>query len=215
MGELDRGLAERINTEHRAVEEAALSAVDHAMRCGEMLEEQKSSLPHGEWGAWLSENFEGSERAAQTYMKLHRERDALNPQRASDLSIRGALAELASPQDQRPTLKDLEAKLERSLRDGERSREQAWAAYHAMRTQRLRMAVRLRKMRSELRESYGKVPEREHRSLSETYYRNLSAYRGHRDREKETYKRLDFLERFAGEGDVSDEEIREAFARMG
>jgi hypothetical protein len=93
-------LAEKINSEHRACERAAKSAVGHAITAGDYLAEAKDQAGHGNFGAWLEANFEGSERTAQTYMKLSRNRDALNPQRASDLSIRGALAELSSPTEQ-------------------------------------------------------------------------------------------------------------------
>lgn len=62
MREVDKSLTERINAEHRAVEEAARSAVEHAIRCGEMLEEQKASLQHGEWGAGSRANRRITER---------------------------------------------------------------------------------------------------------------------------------------------------------
>lgn len=99
MGELELTQVEKINAEHHACEAAARSSVKHAIRCGEMLAEKKAALKHGEWLPWLEQNFEGSERTAQTYMKLHRERTALeaNPQHAADLSLRDALRELATP----------------------------------------------------------------------------------------------------------------------
>ncbi len=93
-------LAAEINAEHRACEAAAVSAVEHAMRAGEMLAEVKQNLKHGEWLPWLEANFEGTPRTAQVYMKLHSRRGELsNTQRASHLSIRGALEELAPPSD--------------------------------------------------------------------------------------------------------------------
>jgi hypothetical protein len=93
-------LAARINAEHRACEAAAVSAVEHAIRAGEMLVEVKSSLKHGEWLPWLEDNFEGTARTAQVYMQLHSRRSELtNTQRASHLSIRSALKELAPPGD--------------------------------------------------------------------------------------------------------------------
>ena len=98
---IEKALTARINDEHRAVEEAARSAVEHAIRCGEMLQEVKESLPHGAFGPWLRENFAGSKRTAQTYMKLFRGRDSLDAktQHAADFSIRGALRELEAPKD--------------------------------------------------------------------------------------------------------------------
>lgn len=95
--------AEAINAEHRACEEAAVSAVQHGINAGGMLERVKASLKHGEWVPWLRGNFapektpQSRERVAQTYMKLYRRRDELNPKHDSDLSIRGALRELEPP----------------------------------------------------------------------------------------------------------------------
>jgi hypothetical protein len=97
MGELDRGLAEKINAEHRACEQAAATAVEHAMNAGDYLEEAKAGLAHGEFLPWLKENFEGSRQTADVYRKLASNRERLNCQRAGNLSIRGALAELSAP----------------------------------------------------------------------------------------------------------------------
>lgn len=101
MTEIEKNLTEQINAEHRAVEDAARSAVEHAMNAGDMLAEKKASLQHGEWGAWLAQHFEGSQNTAGVYMKLARNREALgNSQHARNLSIRGALAELDSPDEE-------------------------------------------------------------------------------------------------------------------
>lgn len=97
MTKVQTALTARINEEHRACEEAARSAVGHAIRCGEMLAEAKSRTAHGQWGSWLRQNFAGSERTAQTYMRVARNREKLNPQRAADLSLRSALRELEPP----------------------------------------------------------------------------------------------------------------------
>jgi Protein of unknown function (DUF3102) len=69
-----------------------------------MLLEKKEAMGHGEWLPWLTENFEGSERHAQRYIKLYSERDKLlaNPTRVSDLSLRGALEEIAAPRKDFP-----------------------------------------------------------------------------------------------------------------
>jgi hypothetical protein len=95
-------LADRINEEHRRCEEALKEGLRHALRAGELLIEAKSRCAHGTWGAWLAENFEGSERTAQAYMKVAREMpqlDGAKAQRVADLSLRGALKELAPPKE--------------------------------------------------------------------------------------------------------------------
>nr|MDQ3302171.1 DUF3102 domain-containing protein [Actinomycetota bacterium] len=103
MTEIEKNLetlAERINAEHRACDDALRSGLRHAVNAGGLLTEAKERVNHGEWGSWLADNFEGSTRTAQAYMKVSREvpnLDAAKAQRVADLSFRGALAELSSP----------------------------------------------------------------------------------------------------------------------
>jgi hypothetical protein len=94
-------LADRVNAEHRACEEAVGAALSHAINAGELLTEAKAGVPHGSWGAWLADNFEGSERTAQAYMKLYRRRDEIR-NGAADLSLRGALKALSAPKGEEP-----------------------------------------------------------------------------------------------------------------
>ena len=123
MGELELGsLAEKANAEHRACEEAATTALSHAMNAGDLLAGAKARLPHGGFGAWLEENFAGSGRTARAYMRVARHRDELEAQRQSSatLSLDGALNALSTPVDtprraSPATLAELEAELEAEL----------------------------------------------------------------------------------------------------
>ena len=92
-------LATLINTEHSAAQSAYGSALEHALRVGELLTQAKTQCAHGAWLPWLSENCpEIAERTAQAYMRLHRERDRL-PKSATvaDLTVRGSLEFLVDP----------------------------------------------------------------------------------------------------------------------
>ncbi len=108
MTEIEKNLetlAERINAEHRACDDALRSGLRHAVNAGGLLTEAKERVDHGEWGSWLADNFEGSTRTAQAYMKVSREvpnLDAAKAQRVADLSFRGALAELSAPLEEKP-----------------------------------------------------------------------------------------------------------------
>jgi len=42
-------LAERINAEHHAAEQALNAGLQHAMRAGELLLQAKAACPHGTW----------------------------------------------------------------------------------------------------------------------------------------------------------------------
>lgn len=65
-----RATVEQINAEHHACERAYDDAVAHAFRAGELLLEVKTQLRHGEFGPWLEDHFEGSDRVARKYMQL-------------------------------------------------------------------------------------------------------------------------------------------------
>jgi len=101
-------LARGANEHHAAAEEAVAStkaaagqALQHALAAGRLLAEAKEKVEHGHFGDWLEENFTGSERHAQRYMKLAKSLPALspNPTRVSDLTLRGALKLLAQAED--------------------------------------------------------------------------------------------------------------------
>lgn len=88
-------LAQCINEEHAAVGAATAKAGEHAYRAGELLLKVKAELKHKQFTPWLEENFAGSVRTAQAYMRVA---DKLpNAQSAAGLSIDSALKRLASP----------------------------------------------------------------------------------------------------------------------
>lgn len=96
-------LAGIIRREHRLAEQHAMQAVNHAMEAGRLLIEAKALCSHGKWLSWLADNFEGSARTAQAYMRLYENRDALaNTQSSAHLSIDGALKLLAEPKEADP-----------------------------------------------------------------------------------------------------------------
>jgi hypothetical protein len=91
-------LAARIKAEHEATAASLKSGVEHAMAAGDLLVEARAQLKHGQWLPWL--NTCGiSERMAQRYMRLARNRAAIEAKydTVSDLGIKGALAMLTVP----------------------------------------------------------------------------------------------------------------------
>lgn len=90
-------LASRIRTEHQLCQSAFRGGLAHALEAGKLLLEAKGQCPHGEWGRWLREHCRIPERTAQAYMRVARGLAAGDPQRVADLSLRGALKQLAAP----------------------------------------------------------------------------------------------------------------------
>jgi nucleotide-binding universal stress UspA family protein len=93
-------LAARIRAEHDAVGEALRNSVQHAIAAGELLIEAKNQIEHGQWLPWLRDHCGVSERSAQRYIRLARNKVQLaNTTCVSDLSLNGALALLTVPRD--------------------------------------------------------------------------------------------------------------------
>jgi hypothetical protein len=89
---LDR-LAVEIRTEVDAAEADFQSAVQHAIRAGELLIDAKAQVKHGGWLPWLEANFPLSERTARNYMRM-----AEKSATVADLpTIREAVALLTVP----------------------------------------------------------------------------------------------------------------------
>jgi hypothetical protein len=81
-------LAARIRAEHEATSTALKSSVEHAMKAGDLLIEAKAQLKHGQWLSWLAEHCAMSERSAQLYMPIAKNRAAIED------NIRNGVADL-------------------------------------------------------------------------------------------------------------------------
>ena len=99
-------LATQINQEHQETEAAVSQSLQHARRAGELLAQAKAQVGHGGWGDWLEQNFEGSARTAQNYMRVASRFGELESktQHVADLPMRDALALLAEPREADPEL---------------------------------------------------------------------------------------------------------------
>ncbi len=58
-----------INEAHRLARSFAETAVEHAIRCGQLLLEKKAAMRHGEWIPWIEANCEFDRFSAAKYMK--------------------------------------------------------------------------------------------------------------------------------------------------
>ena len=67
-------IADEINSEHALAQEEFLK---HAIRCGELLLEQKQRVAYGTFGKWIEANCEFSVSTANNYMKVAKNPSAL------------------------------------------------------------------------------------------------------------------------------------------
>src|SRR5262245_24963831 len=63
-------LSAAINAAHRRASEAARHSLEYAREAGELLIKVKDRLKHGDWMPWLEEEFAGTPRTAQLYMRI-------------------------------------------------------------------------------------------------------------------------------------------------
>lgn len=97
-----RVVSATLSKECAAIAKAAGGMLEHARRAGECLNEAKELVEHGEWEAWLLDNFAGSQKTAAAYMRIASRWDELESNLTSrsdleDLSIAGAVKLLAKP----------------------------------------------------------------------------------------------------------------------
>lgn len=67
--ELDR-IAAQLREEVVEAERHYRTALQHAIRAGELLTEARALAPSGTWSTWLAVNFDGGAATAATYMRL-------------------------------------------------------------------------------------------------------------------------------------------------
>jgi hypothetical protein len=71
---------------------------EHYRRAGEMLIEAKDQVGHGGWGAWLSKNFDLSNKTASVYMRWARHAEEQIGRGAPDMPFR-SLSEMRGDTD--------------------------------------------------------------------------------------------------------------------
>jgi hypothetical protein len=87
-------LASKINDLTRSAERAATTAMQNALKAGELLIVAKAAVPHGGWDEWVRGNCDIAPRTAAAYMRLVKTLPALpepERQRVADLPVREAV----------------------------------------------------------------------------------------------------------------------------
>lgn len=62
-------IADTINELHDRARRAAVSAVEDAVQCGQLLLQQRDAVPHGQWQDWVGENLDMSYSTAAKYIR--------------------------------------------------------------------------------------------------------------------------------------------------
>jgi hypothetical protein len=95
------GLAAEINSLHDSAQQAAISAVEYAAKCGEKLIEAKAACKHGQFKQWIADNCSVQYRQAARYMKLANGMPQLSKSDLHDTfdSINTAIAYLSASEE--------------------------------------------------------------------------------------------------------------------
>ncbi len=86
MKGIEKSLIAEINKLHGEILKSFSTALEKAIRIGELLTKQKEDLKHGEFTAWVNNNLPFTDRTARNYMRVYGERDRLKTETVSDLS---------------------------------------------------------------------------------------------------------------------------------
>jgi cell division protein FtsB len=78
LREVSTVTAKKINEAHRLARSSAETAVQHAIRCGQMLAQRKAELDRGEFDAWVEKHCEFGRRTAYVYIKASKSCSALH-----------------------------------------------------------------------------------------------------------------------------------------
>jgi Protein of unknown function (DUF3102) len=100
-------LAARILAEHTAIHGLLSESIERAMAAGDLLIEAKALVKHGQWLPWLADHCKISERTAQLYMRVARNRAEIEATKSAtnaDLNLSEAAALLMLSSDVRKLL---------------------------------------------------------------------------------------------------------------
>ena len=116
-------LAERISMRVRMAENHAKKALEYALEIGQLLNEAKPLVRHGDWERWLTEHCNLASRTARAYMRLAKEYPSLpepERQRVATLPVREAVKAIATDPTPPATAKVLPAAAPRRRDERER-----------------------------------------------------------------------------------------------
>lgn len=83
---IEKSRKEEIISLHNEISGFLKMSLDKAIRIGELLTEQKTSLKHGSFGNWIKVNLPFTDRTARSYMNFYRHRHQLKTESVSDLT---------------------------------------------------------------------------------------------------------------------------------
>lgn len=120
-------LACKTNAATAAAETAAKSAMEHALEVGDLLNQAKTRVAHGNWELWLTTHCIVALRTAQAYMRLAKHVQLLPLEKrnaAADLPVREAIRAISTkpeyPPAQRPSVCHLDRRREQTPRGADR-----------------------------------------------------------------------------------------------
>jgi len=77
---------QKITELHEEIKNLMINSLEKAFTIGQLLEEQKKELPHGEFIPWIEKNLPFGDRTARNYITVYKNKDILKRKAVSDLN---------------------------------------------------------------------------------------------------------------------------------
>lgn len=77
---------QKITELHEEIKTLMINSLEKAFTIGQLLEEQKKELPHGEFIPWIEKNLPFGDRTARNYITVYKNKDILKRKAVSDLN---------------------------------------------------------------------------------------------------------------------------------
>lgn len=77
---------QKITELHEEIKSLMINSLEKAFIIGQLLEEQKKELPHGEFITWIETNLPFGDRTARNYITVYKNKDILKRKAVSDLN---------------------------------------------------------------------------------------------------------------------------------
>lgn len=124
MNALEQTKTREIIGLHNEIEGYLTKTLESAIRIGELLTEQKTGLPHGQFTPWIEDSLPFTPRTARNYMRLFEHRDQLKTETVSVLGEAYRLLAAPKPTDPLQEAESAERELTGLKQEVEKAKEE-------------------------------------------------------------------------------------------
>ena len=98
-------LIDKVTGLHQEIMSHLRQSLMKVIQIGELLDQREANFKHGEFGAWVSNNFPFGVSRAHEYIRIYRERETLKEERLPEFSLKKVYALLLQHREEDPISK--------------------------------------------------------------------------------------------------------------